>query len=134
MSEKSTRKMETVPRALDFRAFRARHIASIVVISGAESGSEYILDDPKSRIGRDPDVELSFDDSAMSREHAILEFSNGAFVLRDLGSTNGTRLNGENVMARELDHGDRIEIGEHLFQFVLEDRNAAPQTYYIPDE
>ena len=70
----------------------------------------------------------------MSREHVLFEFSDGGFVLRDLGSTNGTRLNGKDIRVHELDHGDRLEIGEHVFQFVIEDRERTPQTYYIPDE
>jgi pSer/pThr/pTyr-binding forkhead associated (FHA) protein len=134
MTEKGTRKLETSPLEADFRDFRARHLASIVVLSGGVAGSEFILDDAKIQLGRGPGVELEFDDSAMSREHAVIEFSDGGFVLRDLGSTNGTRVNGEPAKARELDHGDRIEIGEHVFQYVVEDREQAPPTYVISDE
>jgi pSer/pThr/pTyr-binding forkhead associated (FHA) protein len=134
MTENGTRKLETYPLEEDFRDFRARHLASIVVLSGGVAGSEYILDNAKVQLGRGPGVELEFDDSAMSREHAALEFSDGGFVLRDLGSTNGTRVNGEPAKAYELDHGDRIEIGEHVFQYVIEDREQAPPTYVITDE
>ena len=134
MSEIGTRKLETSPRDLDFQDFRARHIASIVVLSGGVVGSERILDDPKIRLGRGPAVEFEFDDSAMSREHALFEFADGAFVLRDIGSTNGIRVNGERLMAHELDHGDRLEIGEHVFQFLIENREQTPTTYVIADE
>jgi len=133
MSDRRTRKLETSPHDLGFEDFRERHIASIVVLSGGVAGSEYILDDPKTRLGRGPEVELEFADSAMSREHAVFEFADGGFVLRDLGSTNGTRVNGEPSQAHDLDHGDRIEIGEHVFQFLIEDREQTPATYVIPD-
>ena len=134
MSENRTRKLETNPRDLDFQDFRARHIASIVVLSGGVVGSEHILDESKIRLGRGPEVDLEFEDSAMSREHALLEFSDGGFVMRDLGSTNGIRVNGEQLMVRELDHGDRLEIGEHVFQFLIENREQTPPTYVIVDE
>jgi pSer/pThr/pTyr-binding forkhead associated (FHA) protein len=134
MSEKRTRKLETSPRDLDFQDFRTRHIASIVVLSGGVVGSEYIFDDSKIRLGRGPEVEFEFEDSAMSREHAVFEFADGAFVLRDIGSTNGIRVNGDRLMARELEHGDRLEIGEHVFQFLIENREQAPPTYVIADE
>jgi pSer/pThr/pTyr-binding forkhead associated (FHA) protein len=134
MADNRTRKLETEPLAAGFRDFRARHLASIVVLSGGVAGSEYILDDPKLRIGRGPAVEFELDDSAMSREHAMLEFSKGGFVLRDLGSTNGTRVNGETVKTRELEHGDRIEMGDHVLQYVVEDREQSPPTYILPDE
>jgi len=134
MSDKGTRKLETSPRDLDFQDFRERHIASIVVLSGGVVGSERILDDPKIRLGRGPEVEFEFEDSAMSREHAVFEFADGGFVLRDTGSTNGIRVNGKRLMAHELDHGDRLEIGEHVFQFLIENRDQAPPTYVIADE
>jgi len=134
MNEKGTRKLETTPRELGFREFRSRHLASIVVLSGGAEGSEYILDEAKMRLGRGPDVEFEFEDSAMSREHVVFEFADGAFVLRDLGSTNGTRVNGEPALAHELGHGDRIQVGEHVFQFLIEDREQAPPTYILPDD
>jgi len=134
MSDKRTRKLETSPRELDFRNFRERHIASIVVLSGGVVGSESILDEPKVRLGRGPEVEFEFEDSAMSREHAIFEFADGAFILRDAGSTNGIRVNGERSMAHELGHGDRLEIGEHVFQYLIENRDQAPPTYVIADD
>jgi pSer/pThr/pTyr-binding forkhead associated (FHA) protein len=133
MSDKRTRKLETTARDTSFLDFRERHIASLVVVSGGAEGSEYILDEPKLRIGRGPDVEFEFEDSAMSREHVLFEFADGGFVARDLGSTNGTRVNGEAMAARELGHGDRIEIGGHVFQFLVEDRTQAPPTYLLPD-
>ena len=78
-------------------------------------------------------MDLAFEDSAMSREHAILEFSDGGFRIRDTGSTNGTQVNGETVKAANLNHGDRLRIGEHVFQFVLEKREPEPMIYVLPD-
>ena len=116
-----------------FPDFLANHRAAIVVLSGDAAGSEFTLDEPKVSLGRGPDVDLTFDDSAMSREHVVIEFSDGGFRIRDLGSMNGTQVNGEVIKVADLDHGDRLRIGEHVFQFILEKREPVPKTYVLPD-
>lgn len=64
------------------------------------------------RIGRAPDCELVLRDSRASRRHARLTARDGVLVLTDLGSTNGTRVNGHRVSEVVLGAGDRITIGE----------------------
>ena len=133
MVDTYTRKLETTPRDQSFPDFLENHRAAIVVLSGNTAGNEFILDQPKVSIGRGPNADLTFDDAAMSREHVVIEFSDGGFRIRDLGSMNGTQVNGEVIKAGDLAHGDRLQIGEHLFQFILEDREPEPKTYVLPD-
>jgi hypothetical protein len=64
------------------------------------------------RIGRGSECELVLRDSRASRRHARLHARNGVLVLTDLGSTNGTRVNGHRVTELVLGAGDRILIGE----------------------
>jgi pSer/pThr/pTyr-binding forkhead associated (FHA) protein len=128
-----TRKLETTPRDESFSDFLANQHAAIVVLSGDAAGNEFILDQPKVSLGRGPGVDLAFDDSAMSREHVVFEFSDGGFRIRDLGSTNGTQVNDEVIKVANLDHGDRLRIGEHVFQFILEACEPTPKTYVLPD-
>jgi FHA domain-containing protein len=64
------------------------------------------------RIGRAPDCELVLRDSRVSRRHARLTARDGVLVLTDLGSTNGTRVNGHRVSEVVLGAGDRITMGE----------------------
>jgi FHA domain-containing protein len=64
------------------------------------------------RIGRAPECELVLKDSRVSRRHARLTARDGVLVLTDLGSTNGTRVNGHRVSEVVLGAGDRIELGE----------------------
>lgn len=64
------------------------------------------------RIGRAPECELVLKDSRVSRRHARLHARNGVLVLTDLGSTNGTRVNGHRVTEMVLGAGDRIHIGD----------------------
>ncbi len=73
------------------------------------------------RIGRDPSNQIVLnDDRHASRYHAWVTYEGDDFFLEDLGSTNGTRLNGELVDKRELLHsGDIIQIGETEMIFKL---------------
>ncbi len=64
------------------------------------------------RIGRAPECELVLKDNRVSRRHARLAARDGVLVLTDLGSTNGTRVNGNRVTEVVLGAGDRIQIGE----------------------
>ena len=75
------------------------------------------------RIGRDPSNQIVLnDDRHASRYHAWVTFEGEHFYLEDLGSTNGTRLNGELVERRELlRSGDRIQIGESEMLFRLQE-------------
>lgn len=73
------------------------------------------------RIGRDPSNQIVLnDDRYTSRYHAWVTYEGDSFWLEDLGSTNGTMLNGELVEKREqLRSGDKIKIGETEMTFTL---------------
>ena len=64
------------------------------------------------RIGRAPECELELKDNRVSRRHARLAPRDGVLILTDLGSTNGTRVNGHRVTEVVLGAGDRVQIGE----------------------
>jgi hypothetical protein len=69
-------------------------------------------------IGRHPDCELNLRMDDVSRRHAEVRFENGSYLVSDLGSTNGTFVNGERVEgSRVLQPGDRIEVGENSVTF-----------------
>ncbi len=68
-------------------------------------------------IGRLPDCDVVLDDKGASRRHAQIRSQDGAATLTDLGSTNGTQLNGERVGSRSLTDGDRITIGTTVIEF-----------------
>jgi Protein of unknown function (DUF3662)/FHA domain len=69
-------------------------------------------------IGRGSDCEVVLADAHASRHHARLEVRGGVFVLTDLGSTNGTRVNGHRVREVVLGVGDRIELGQSTLRVV----------------
>jgi hypothetical protein len=75
-------------------------------------------------IGRAPDCQLVLKDSRVSRRHARLTARDGVLVLTDLGSTNGTRVNGHRVTEVVLGAGDRVQVGET--SLVVESAGAGP--------
>ena len=68
-------------------------------------------------IGRDPHCTLVVSDSQISRRHAEITNTNGLSILTDLGSKNGTFVNGHKIMRHTLREGDRIRVGSHEFVF-----------------
>ncbi len=132
MSDCTTRKIQRRGDKDLESAFLARVRVTIVQVSGGAAGSEHQLMSARLTLGRGPDVDLAFDDPAMSREHAALELADEAYRLLDLGSTNGVLVNGAPVTAADLKHGDRFQLGDHVFQYVLEETEHAPPEFSVP--
>jgi len=80
-------------------------------------GVSYALAKPSVTIGRLPESDVVVDDAGASRQHARIRRTDAGFVLTDLGSTNGTMVNGELIQEHMLEHGDRITIGETELEF-----------------
>jgi hypothetical protein len=76
-------------------------------------------------IGRLPECEVVLKDAGASRRHAQIREQDGRFVLTDLGSTNGTQLNGETIQSRTLSDGDRITIGTTVLRFLQGSRQGS---------
>ncbi len=74
-----------------------------------------------ARIGRDEHCEIVLPFQSVSGEHALLQFKEGGYVLEDLGSTNGTKINGLTPMvAATLYDGDEIALGDARLRFAEE--------------
>lgn len=80
-------------------------------------GQRFVLDDEVVTIGRLPDCELLLADPRVSRHHAEIRPSGDDFVVVDLGSTNGTRVNGVRVSQRVLRDGDELAFGSTRLRF-----------------
>ncbi len=93
--------------------------AQITVESGPDAGNNHLAADAARRIGRSPDNDLILRDPATSGHHARVERRGQQFWIVDLGSTNGTLVNGEPIQEKELNHGDRITIGQNAVGFVI---------------
>ena len=102
-----------------------RYQASLVIMDGPSAGMEYTLTTAYSVIGRDKGADVLVKDPLVSRQHAVVVYHEGSYVLKDLDSTNGTHLGGASVKQANLGHGDIFTVGSTRLQFVLED---APRT------
>ena len=94
----------------------------LVIVDGGESallpGTSFVLD-ATTIVGRHPDSTLALDEPFVSAEHAELTHNNGRWWVRDLGSTNGTFINGNAVrVPTGVKPGDIVQFGRVKLQFV----------------
>lgn len=102
------------------RAFALRFI------SGKYQGGEYPLGDAGELvIGRSSDLDMVLIEDMVSRKHARITLQPGQITISDLGSTNGTFVNGEKVKRARLKEGDRILIGTSILKLVSVARPAS---------
>jgi len=93
----------------------------LVVLSGPLAGQTLPLSAEGLAIGRHADNGLQVHDLAASRHHCVLELVEGGFRLRDLGSRQGTFVNGRPVQERLLEEGDMIAVADTLLSFQVQD-------------
>lgn len=91
------------------------------IMNGGFEGMTYDLTEDEVVIGRNPTTDITLLDEGISREHALLLFDEDApgYVIEDLASTNGTKLNGKRIRSAPLSEGDEIQIGQTRFRFAL---------------
>ena len=89
------------------------------------SGQKIAIND-RLVIGRTKDCGIIIDDTAASRRHVEIRKRDGAFIWKDLGSTNGTIVNGIAMLAGTLDNSDQIQIGDTRFVFTVQDDTQIP--------
>jgi pSer/pThr/pTyr-binding forkhead associated (FHA) protein len=92
--------------------------ASLIPLDG---GSPIALDKPIMLIGRNQDCDITLQTSSkVSRRHCCVAQCGNRFLLRDLGSMNGVRVNTHRVVEFELQHGDEVAIADVTFTFQTE--------------
>ncbi len=97
-------------------------VAWLVVTSRTDAGRDFRLPSGTFRIGIGDTCELHIQgDDCVSRQHAEIRYTNGQFLLRDLNSTNGTKLNGQLISEGVLQNGDKLRFGETDMVFVCVD-------------
>jgi len=96
------------------RPARTRAFLSLEDGSGRR---EFPLDKERVTIGRLPESDVTIPDPGASRSHAEIRSAEGGYTLVDLGSTNGTMVNGQRVREQQLEDGDRITIGRTSLDF-----------------
>lgn len=99
---------------------RTNKFASLRVMLGSEAGTVFdLFKSEETRIGRDPRLnEIVLNDPRVSSQHAKIRSEKGEYVLYDLGSSNGTFVNGLEVSGpRTLANQDKIQVGETVMLF-----------------
>jgi diguanylate cyclase (GGDEF)-like protein len=107
-------------------------VATLVVVQGSEADlGAHATIGQRVVIGRDPSAELSLSDARASKRHAVVEAVEGLtgrlrYEVKDLGSTNGTAVNGKRVNgSRKLKDGDKISLAGTVIRFSLADEVEA---------
>jgi Nif-specific regulatory protein len=96
---------------------------TLTIIKGQLKDKSFDLKD-ETFIGRAEDNDINLIDETSSRHHAKIKKSEDNFIISDLGSNNGTFVNGKKVQSEVLSHGDSILIGDTLFRFESDDAHS----------
>jgi pSer/pThr/pTyr-binding forkhead associated (FHA) protein len=116
--------VETALRALDDEARAAVDAlpggsAMLVVQRGPNAGSRYLLDAELVTAGRHPDSDVFLDDVTVSRRHAEFRRGGSGYLVRDVGSLNGTYVNRDRVDEVALSNGDEVQVGKYRLVFYV---------------
>jgi hypothetical protein len=110
----------------------------LVMKTGPAPGKVYKLDNTDISIGREAASDVFVNDVEVSRKHARLLFQFGDYMVEDLGSTNGTFINGQRISGQQvLKPGDTLFLGENIslaFEETAFDPNAIRANLSQPDE
>lgn len=98
----------------------------LIVVAGPDLGEQWAFKAEEIILGRDEGCDLPLFDIAVSREHARIRFEGESFTIEDLGSGNGSFVNGLKIDRETLHPGDEIIIGERTLRFI--ELNEAPPT------
>ena len=89
----------------------------LILMTGSKAGERYRLVKEKTIIGRHPGCDIVVDSGSVSRQHAAIEMKDGGWWVEDLGSRNGTIVNGETLKEQHrLEAADEIGVCESLFE------------------
>ncbi|MBI3995963.1 MAG: GGDEF domain-containing protein [Nitrospirae bacterium] len=102
------------------RMDRVNHqLACLVIVVGPMIGEKFPLSKERMMIGRQREAEIFIDDTSISRRHAeVVQKTDGAVILHDLGSKNGTLCNDEKIREKALKDGDLIRVGDAILKYV----------------
>lgn len=90
----------------------------LVVVKGPNMGMHFALESETNEIGRDPESNIFLNDVTVSRRHAVIMQEASDYSLKDIGSLNGTYVNGERKDSYVLKDGDELQIGKFRLLFV----------------
>ena len=95
---------------------------ALVIVDGKEPGKVFPIEKPRVTIGR-TDCDVVLDDTELSRQHALIAIDGTNARLEDLGSTNGTFVDGSRIERSVLENRSEFRLGSHQLLFVMTDRD-----------
>jgi len=93
------------------------HSALLVVRRGPNAGARFLLDADVTTVGRHPEADIFLDDVTVSRRHSEFLRDGILFQVKDLGSLNGTYLNGDRIDTATLAEGSEVQVGKFRLTF-----------------
>ena len=93
--------------------------ALLIVLRGPNTGARFLLDADEVSSGRHPSSDIFLDDVTVSRRHAVFAKVGEGYVVRDVGSLNGTYVNRQRIDEALLEQGDEVQIGKFRLVFYL---------------
>lgn len=98
---------------------------SLAVIMGANAGQIYTVTKPRTVLGRGTESDVQLQDSEVSRRHAMLEIRGDEAMVVDLGSTNGTYVDGVRVQKASIYSNQEFSLGTTMLMFIVTDMHDA---------
>lgn len=98
----------------------------LTIAEGKEAGKEFVFDQASVVIGRTSDCDVILYDPGVSRKHARIFSEGDAFFVEDMGSSNGTKVNGSIIKRHQLADGDSVSLGPVVFNFTSQVMDPAP--------
>lgn len=109
--------------------------SKLILTLDGEIVSEFPLSDHSVSIGRKHGNDIQLNDLTVSGRHALITTTTpGQFHVEDLGSTNGTLVNGNHIKKTDLHHGDIIQVGHHQFTYFTDGAASYEPTMFIKAE
>ncbi len=116
------RTLQVAPRQRKVEAEAEAATGRLFVALGPESGGDLALGAARILVGRSRTCDLVLSDTQASKEHIAIELQAEGFVVTDLETSNGTKLNGQKVTRAVLQNLDRIQIGDTVLVFEADSR------------
>lgn len=119
----STRITQLSSLESELRARRQQVHAYLVVLAGTNVGEMHKIEGPETIVGRAMSAQLRLNDDGISRRHCRVLSIGGRVIIEDLGSANGTLVNGDMIQHQELKEGDKIRLGANtMLKFTYQDK------------